>query len=51
LANYWSKNVIVSKEIPFLLLPPVSLVVIRQYIIIAHWQMSQSQASNYVTNS
>jgi len=27
LANYWLNNVIVSKVIPFLLLPPVSLVV------------------------
>jgi len=25
LANYWLKNIIVSKENPFLLLPPVSL--------------------------
>jgi hypothetical protein len=44
LAIYWLNNVIVSKVIPFSLLPPVSLSVIRQYIIIAHWQMSQSQA-------
>jgi len=29
LANYWLKNAIVSKENPFSLLPPVSLVVIR----------------------
>jgi len=27
------------------------LVVIRHYIIIAHWQMSQSQASKYVSKS
>jgi len=29
LANYWLNDVIVSKVIPFLLLPPVSLNVIR----------------------
>jgi len=29
LANYWLKKVIISKVIPFLLLPPVSLYVIR----------------------
>jgi len=33
LANYWLKDVIVSKEIPFSLLPPVSLVIIRIYFI------------------
>ena len=31
LAIYWLNNVIVSKVIPFSLLPPVSLVVIRLY--------------------
>ena len=32
------------KENPFSLLPPVSLVVIRPKFILAHSQMSQSQA-------
>jgi hypothetical protein len=33
LAIYWLNNVIVSKVIPFSLLPPVSLVVIRHNFI------------------
>jgi len=47
---YWLKGILIPQENPFSLLP-VSLNVIRQYNFIAHWQMSQSQASKYVTNS
>ncbi|KPA16829.1 hypothetical protein MHK_002941 [Candidatus Magnetomorum sp. HK-1] len=34
-----------------MLLPPVSLGVIRFYFILAQWQMSQSQVSKYVTKN
>ena len=51
LAIYWLNNIINKKAIPFSLLPPVSLSVIRRYSILAHWEMSQSQASRSVTKS
>jgi len=39
------------KRYSFFAFTACELSVIRQYNFIAHWQMSQSQASKYVTNS